>query len=242
VSENGGEGAAILMDTTDTSTMFTGVAGNSYAFYSVARDLVGNSEAAPAQPDTVTRVAEVGGEICGNCVDDDSDGRIDWPDADCEAAGLTVKKGVLNLVKPTPGDEKIALTGSFAPATIDPPTQGVTLSFLRPGTALAAPDAVLACAQIPPGAPGWKTNKTETLWTFKDTKGGPLGDPNSKDMLTIKYNAKKQHYEVTVAILEAEVGMLAQGPVSTQLSIGGQGWENIQTWRLKARGKQLVTP
>lgn len=76
----------------------------------------------------------------------------------------------------------------------------------------------------------------------RDTKGGLLGDPDSKDALTIKFNVKKQQYEITGVIGEAEVGTLTEGVVSTQLSIGVQGWENTQGWRLKAKGKQLVTP
>lgn len=79
-------------------------------------------------------------------------------------------------------------------------------------------------------------------WTFKDTKGGPLGDPDSKDALAIKYNAKKQRYDLVGAIAEAEVGALTAGDVSTQLSIGGQGWEKTQPWQRKSRGKRLVTP
>jgi hypothetical protein len=118
----------------------------------------------------------------------------------------------------------------------------VTLSFIQPGTGVADPDVVLACVQIPPGALGWTMATKGVKWTFKDTKGGPLGDLHSKDMVAIKYDAKKQRYDLTGAITEAEVGALAEGAVSTQVSIGGQGWEHTQTWRLKAKGKQLVTP
>jgi hypothetical protein len=57
VSENGGPFTPFLTDTTDTSAMFTGVASNTYAFYSVARDLVGNVETAPSSPDTQTAVS-----------------------------------------------------------------------------------------------------------------------------------------------------------------------------------------
>lgn len=243
VSTNGGPFAPWLENTTNLSAVFVGQPGRTYAFYSIARDLVGNVEAAPLQPDTTTRVAGVGGELCGNCVDDDSDGKTDWLDDDCErTVGLTVKKGGLNAGKPAAGDEKITLSASFDPAAIDPPTDGVTLSFVLPGTGAEVPDVVLACVQIPPGAAGWKTNKTGTQWTFKDTKGGPLGDPNSKDAVVIKYNVKKQRYDLTGAIAEAEVGALVGGEVSTQVSVGDQGGEQRQAWRLKGKGKQLVTP
>jgi hypothetical protein len=226
----------------DLSAVFTGAAGHQYAFYSIARDLVGNEEAPPAQPDTTTRVVGSAGEICGNCLDDEGDGQMDWLDDEGEAADFTLKKGVLNLAKSAPGDEKISLTGSFAPATIDPPLAGVTPSFIQPGAGPAEPDVVLACVEIPPGAEGWTKAKKGEKWSFKDTKGGPLGDPDSKDALTIEFNTQKQLYNLNAAISDGEVGALAAGPVSTQLSIGGQGWESTQAWRLKAKGKQLVTP
>jgi len=41
VSENGGPFTAFIADTPDTSALFTGQTGNTYAFYSVARDAVG---------------------------------------------------------------------------------------------------------------------------------------------------------------------------------------------------------
>jgi YD repeat-containing protein len=44
-------------DTTETSATFTGEAGQTYAFYSVAQDNVGYIEASPAQADTTTTVS-----------------------------------------------------------------------------------------------------------------------------------------------------------------------------------------
>jgi hypothetical protein len=59
-SENDGPFGALVTNTTDTSTLFTGVPGRRYAFYSVARDLVGNEEPAPAMPDATTVVVAAG--------------------------------------------------------------------------------------------------------------------------------------------------------------------------------------
>jgi hypothetical protein len=56
MSENGGPFAPWLSSTAETSATFTGQAGNTYAFYSVARDQVGNVEDIPSQPDTATQV------------------------------------------------------------------------------------------------------------------------------------------------------------------------------------------
>ncbi len=57
VSENDGPFTAFVTDTTATSATFPGAVGSTYAFYSVARDAVGNVEAAPTQPDTETTVS-----------------------------------------------------------------------------------------------------------------------------------------------------------------------------------------
>ena len=54
VSEDGGPFTAFLTDTADTSATFSGELGRTYAFYSIARDLVGNVEDAPAVADTIT--------------------------------------------------------------------------------------------------------------------------------------------------------------------------------------------
>lgn len=56
VSDNGGPFSPWLVNTTQTSATFTGACGHTYAFYSVARDQVGNIEAAPASPDATTAV------------------------------------------------------------------------------------------------------------------------------------------------------------------------------------------
>ncbi len=54
VSENSGEYQLWLNDTKATGGTFAGVGGNTYAFYSVAADNVGNREEAPADPDAFT--------------------------------------------------------------------------------------------------------------------------------------------------------------------------------------------
>jgi hypothetical protein len=56
VSTNGGAYSTWLKETTATSGDFSGQAGKSYRFYSVARDQVGNVEARPSSPDATTTV------------------------------------------------------------------------------------------------------------------------------------------------------------------------------------------
>ncbi len=58
-SDNGGAFKPWLTNTALTTSNFTGVAGHTYAFYSVATDNVGNIEAAPASADTQTVVSTV---------------------------------------------------------------------------------------------------------------------------------------------------------------------------------------
>ena len=55
VSINGGDFTLWLDDTTDSSAIFTGERGHSYAFYSLATDVAGNTEAETGA-DAVTTV------------------------------------------------------------------------------------------------------------------------------------------------------------------------------------------
>jgi len=57
VSTDGGPYERWLANTATTSGQYPGLPGHEYAFYSVATDLVGHAEAAPAQPDAVTTLA-----------------------------------------------------------------------------------------------------------------------------------------------------------------------------------------
>jgi hypothetical protein len=59
VSVDGGPFSRWLAGTAATSVAYAGAAGQAYAFYSVAVDHVGNREAAPTSPDSVTFVAQV---------------------------------------------------------------------------------------------------------------------------------------------------------------------------------------
>lgn len=56
VSDNGGAYALLLDDTTLTSTLFTGLTGHTYRFYSVATDHVGNVEAKAENAEATTTV------------------------------------------------------------------------------------------------------------------------------------------------------------------------------------------
>lgn len=57
VSDNGGPFVAFQANTAATSASFSGLANHSYAFYSIAQDLVGNIEAAKTAAEATTKIA-----------------------------------------------------------------------------------------------------------------------------------------------------------------------------------------
>jgi RHS repeat-associated protein len=59
VSDNGGPFTPFILNVPQTSAVFTGQAGHTYAFYSVATDNVGNREATPSAAQASTRVTNV---------------------------------------------------------------------------------------------------------------------------------------------------------------------------------------
>ena len=69
VSDNGGPFVPWLQNTTLTEDTFTGEDGHTYAFYGIARDNVGNREAAPSVPDAQTTL--LGGDTDGDGFMDD---------------------------------------------------------------------------------------------------------------------------------------------------------------------------
>jgi hypothetical protein len=66
VSEDGGPFTTWLVNTRATSGTFTGQAGKTYGFYSLARDQTGNVEGAPAAADAATRVEACSGDCNGD--------------------------------------------------------------------------------------------------------------------------------------------------------------------------------
>ncbi|MBI3246474.1 MAG: hypothetical protein HYZ50_08205 [Deltaproteobacteria bacterium] len=176
-------------------------------------------------------------EICGNCIDDDGDGKIDLLDDECQPAGpLTVSKGSFAL-KPDPNKDVISLIANFPSAgvTLDPPVDGVAISFFDA-------DGSVECFAIPPNSAGWKVNKKRTTWSFKDAKDDSLGDPEADEKVIIKRNDKKGRYEITVNIKEAELIDPDAGLISSGLVIGDELRVNTQVWESAAKGKKLVTP
>ena len=121
VSENGGDFTLWLDGTTDSSSIYIGELGNTYAFYSVATDNVGNIEAIPTEADATTVTIQVNTPpiaaddtfdgpaattIIGNVLDNDSDS-----DGDTLTTNLLtdVSNGTLSL--------EVDGTFNYTPAT-----------------------------------------------------------------------------------------------------------------------------
>src|SRR6185369_1657021 len=98
---------------------------------------------------------------------------------------LDVKRGVLSFA---PHDDRdgVSVRGAFPiPAAasglgsvLDPPSQGVTVSFF-------AGDRLIACFPTPPGV-GWRTRQNERLWLFRDRRDDSLADPETDERLRLK--------------------------------------------------------
>ncbi|MBI3247356.1 MAG: hypothetical protein HYZ50_12720 [Deltaproteobacteria bacterium] len=93
-------------------------------------------------------------EVCGNCLDDDGDNKIDVADEDCPALPLNKEKGAFGF-KPDPDEDQLALSATFPLGpVINPPNEGVIVQFF---------DAAgqLACVQIPAGTGGAQIARLE---------------------------------------------------------------------------------
>lgn len=181
-------------------------------------------------------------EICGNCVDDDGDGRIDLRDPDCKARGggklgeLDVKRGVLSLA-PRADRDGVTVRGTFAAPSgspaLDPPAQGVTVSFF-------AGDRLIACFTTPPGD-GWKTNFNGRLWRFRDRRDDSLADPETDERLRLKIAGQK--VQITARFKDVVLRDRADaGEITTTLQVGPYGFVSNDRWRERPGKIRLVTP
>ena len=125
VSDNGGAFIAWQTNTTATSASFRGQVGHTYAFYSIARDLTGNVEAAKTTAETSTQVTAAVNQIIPTMTVTPSSKSI-------------TKKQALNVV--------VTVNGGGANPT---PTGSVTLtggSYTSVPTALVAGSATISIA------------------------------------------------------------------------------------------------
>jgi len=118
VSDNGGAYTPFLTNTTETSVVFTGVAGHTYSFYSIATDNAGNIQPTPATPDTTTKVPLA---------------LLSFVVSPTTVVGSQSTAGSITLDGPAPSDTVIKLTSSssavIVPATITVPAGSDSVSF-----------------------------------------------------------------------------------------------------------------
>ncbi len=186
-------------------------------------------------------LSETVSETCGNCVDDDGDGLVDFTDPDCPAPPMTKERASFSLNAPVQTDQ-LTLTATLpGGGLVNPLLDGVNVQFVDG-------NGVLLCLALPPAvtAPGaWSTKVSgsgKTTWTFKDAADGHLGAP-SKDKGSVAYDPGKNTTTVKLMIRKTEIGGDATArTITTAVTIGPSTWQKVQAWQPKAKGKKLVTP
>lgn len=173
------------------------------------------------------------GEICGNCLDDDGDGKVDVADSECSGLPLALRRGVIKL--PTREDrDRVVLRGSFAKPTtsFDPPATGASVSLFEG-------DRLVACYPIPAGE-GWKTNRRGTRWVFRDARDDGYADPEANERLRMREKLGRIH--LFARIKEIDLEDLTSGLFTASVTVGEHITENAQLWRSRAASRRLVTP
>ncbi len=173
------------------------------------------------------------GEICGNCIDDDADGRIDVADDECGAAPLHLRRGVVKM--PSRDDrDRVVIRGAFTAPIVpfDPPTSGASVSLFRGST-------LVACYPMPAGE-GWRVNKRGTRWVFRDARDDGYADPEANERLRLR----TRHGEIRVdaRIKELTLADLDGGEFTAAVTVGDHVAADTRTWRTTGAGKRLVAP
>jgi hypothetical protein len=171
VSDNSGPFIAFQTNTVATSAMFTGQTGHSYAFYSIARDLVGNVEGAKTAAEATTQVVtgdttppvifpNISGTL-GNNGWYMSNVTVSWNASDPES-GIAASSGC----NPT------TLTADTAGVTLTcGATNGVGLTSSMPVTIKIdkTPPSITGARTPGPNANGW--NNTPVTVSFQCSDG-----------------------------------------------------------------------
>jgi hypothetical protein len=144
-------------------------------------------------------------EICGDCIDNDGDGLVDYEDPDCcgEPLALNVKRlRIRPTTKPVPG-HRLRLRGLYAQllaAGFDPMTQTTEIQ-------LSEPDGQIFCTTIPPKY--WK-HPRKRLFKFRDKTG------------TLASGLRKTRFKVT------RKGRIFFGAAGRNMSLPPAQWNNVR--------------
>ena len=134
VSDNGGHYQPWLTSTAQTSASYTGVWGHSYAFYSVATDLVGHHERPPLSADTTTSIVDMAWHHADMPLDVSDDGFISPFDALLIINRLnSVGSGA--LPKPSSGFQPPPYYDVSADGDISPRDALLVINYLNTGHA-----------------------------------------------------------------------------------------------------------
>jgi len=201
VSANGGPFTLWQADTTQTSATFTGVNGDTYGFYSVATDNVGNVEAAPKVSQATTQIATAplaavlqfdAARFTANVTDGSARLQIDRSGN----IGATV-----TVVVSSPGGPDVAAfsqTVSFGPNVT---SQLVTVPIANDGKS-GESDVAIPLALMSPGAGATLgAPASATLVIHDNNPPPPLVTVTSLHVETIKVGKGKKAKNETVLVL-----------------------------------------
>jgi hypothetical protein len=149
VSTDGGPFAPWLLHTGAVQDSFTGELGHTYAFYSVARDSVGNVEDAPGAPDAITSLSWT---ACGYWRFEDAVGGVVVDSSGNGNHGMLVGDATLSGLVPNPVVAGTAIPNAHS-VDLDGSGDAITIPdspSLRPQTAIT-----VECWVRPTQSTGW---------------------------------------------------------------------------------------
>jgi hypothetical protein len=179
-------------------------------------------------------------ETCGNCIDDDGDGLVDFEDPECcgETQSFTLKKGRL---RPADAGTKLALKGSLGSldlGTFPPATHDVFVQVRAEGG-----DDML-CAQIPAASLAAKKKRLR----FKD-KTGAVASAQGLSQLKLRVRKDgsvalatrgKQVLFATPSAGRVHVTMGFRNPATAD--VGNQCRSGVETFRAIGKKGALKFP
>lgn len=250
VSTDGGDFVLWLDDTTATSDTFTGEDNHSYAFYSVAKDLIGYTEQAPDQPDAVTTVnlnsppvANAGSDGTYECTSTagaemqlNGTGSTD-PDGDLLTYEWTWSGGSANGVSPTVvlpmGLTAVTLTVSDGPL-FDTDTVGITVVDTTPPVVEVIVPQVDTALQdvVTLTADAADITGVATVYFYLREPGGATGIPIGQEDLAGSLNpvsGKWDHPFDTTQLQDGYYIILAKAVDA----YGNEGWSSVVSFSIR---------